>query len=335
MNAMQSVKRIPFLAARLRVGLVAGLALALTLQVVAADEAYPSRPIRLVVPYAAGGGTDTVARMLGQKLADSLGQQIIVENKAGAATQIGTAAVAKAAPDGYTLLMGTANLATNVALFAKLPYDASTALAPISLVTKVPVYIFVNTDSPVQSVNDLVALSKSTGDGLSYATAGTGSVPHLAGEMFKAATGANIVHIPYKGSSEAVTALLGHQVNLSFDNLQPMNAYLAAKKVRVLAVTTAERSALLPDVPTMKELGYAIDAYSWWGVLAPAGTPAAIIERLNSAIHDALQPADMRERFTQQGIEPVGSSPAAFSAHIRSEIDKWTNAARTAGVQPQ
>ena len=186
-----------------------------------------------------------------------------------------TAAVAKAVPDGYTLLMGTANLATNVALFAKLPYDASTALAPISRLTKVPVYVFANADSPVQSVKDMVALSKSAGDGLSYATAGTGSVPHLAGEMFKAAAGANIVHIPYKGSSEAVTALLGHQVNLSFDNLQPINAYLAAKKVRVLAVTTAERSALLPDVPTMKELGYPIDAYSWWGVLAPAGTPPA------------------------------------------------------------
>ena len=329
------MKTLTYMTSRLRAALAAGLALALTVQTVAADEAYPSHPIRLIVPYAAGGGTDTVARLLGQKLGEILGQQVIVENKAGAATQIGTAAVAKAAPDGYTLLMGTANLATNVALFAKLPYDADTELAPVSLVTKVPVYLFVNTDSPVRSVKDLVALSKSTADGLSYATAGTGSVPHLAGEMFRAKSGANIVHIPYKGSSEAVTALLGHQVNLSFDNLQPMNSYLKANKVRALAVTTAERSALLPDVPTMKELGYPIDAYSWWGVLAPAGTPASIINRLNGAIQEALKPAEIRERFAQQGIEPVGSSPAEFAAHIRSEIDKWTNTARAAGVQLQ
>ena len=335
MSTAQTMNTLQSFALQLRAALTAGLALALSIPAVAADEHYPSHPIRLIVPYAAGGGTDTVARMLGQKLTDILGQQIIVENKAGAATQIGTAAVVKAAPDGYTLLMGTANLATNVALFAKLPYDASTELAPVSLVTKVPVYLFVNADSPVKSVKDLVALSKSTADGLSYATAGAGSVPHLAGEVFRATSGANIVHIPYKGSSEAVTALLGHQVKLSFDNLPPMNSYLKAGKVRALAVTTAERSTLLPDVPTMNELGYPIDAYSWWGVLAPAGTPAPIIGQLNGAIDEALKPAEMRERFAQQGIEPIGSSPAEFSAHIRSEIGKWTKAARTAGVQVQ
>ncbi|MGH8784465.1 MAG: tripartite tricarboxylate transporter substrate binding protein [Cupriavidus necator] len=318
----------------LRTAILAAAGLALATQAVAATD-YPTRPIRLIVPYAAGGGADTVARMLAQKLTERLGQQIIVENKPGAARQTGTLAVVKAAPDGYTPMMGTANLATNVPLFAKLPYDAATELAPVSLVTKVPVYLLVNADSPVKNVRELVALSKSTTDGLSYSTAGASSVPHLAGEMFCAATGTRILHIPYKGSSGAATALLGNQVNLSFDNLPPVNAYLKAGRVRALAVAMPKRSTLLPQVLTMAELGFPIEAYSWWGVLAPAGTPAPIIERLNREILAALKPAEMRERFALQGIEPVGSSPAEFTAHIRSETAKWTKAVKAAGIHPE
>ena len=296
---------------------------------------YPEHPIHLIVPYAAGGGTDIVARMLAEKLTASLGQQVIVENRAGAATQSGTGLVARASPDGYTLLMGTANLATNVPLFAHLPYDAEKNLTPICLVTKVPVYLFVNAASPIQNVKDLIARSKTVADGLSYATAGTGSIPHLAGEMFKNETHASIVHIPYKGSAEAVTSLIGGQVASSFDNLPPMQAQVAAGKARPIAIAMRQRSALLPKVPTLAELGYPIEAYSWWGVLAPAGTPAPIIERLNREILAALKPADVRERFKQLGIEPVGSSPAEFEAHIRSETAKWTRVVKAAGIQPE
>ncbi len=301
----------------------------------ASAQNYPNKTIKLIVPYAAGGGTDVVARLLAQKLSESMGQQVIVENKAGAATQAGTSAVAKAAPDGYTLLMGTANLATNVPLFAKLPYDAQADLAPVTLVTKVPVYIFVNAASPIKDVRDLLARARTTSGGLSYATAGAGSVPHLAGEMFKGASKSDLVHIPYKGSSEAVTSLIGGQTVLSFDNLPPMSAYVKSGKARAIAIAMPQRSSLLPDVPTLRELGYPVEAYSWWGVLAPAGTPPAIIERLNKEIAAILKERDMQERFAQQGIEPVGSSPAEFAAHIRAETGKWSKVVKDVGIKPE
>lgn len=298
-------------------------------------EPYPSRPIRLIVPYAAGGGTDTVARLLGQKLSASMGQQVIVENRPGASTQLGTSAVVTAAPDGYTLLMGTANLATNVPLFAKLPYDAQKDLLPVSLVTKVPVYLFVNESSPIKDVATLVSRSKATPGGLSYGTAGNGSIPHLAGEMFNAATRSGLVHVPYKGSSEAATALLGGQIALAFDNLPPMNAYVKAGRVKPVAIALPARSALLPNVPTLAELGVPMEAYSWWGVMAPAGTPAPVVERLNKEILAALQLPDVKERFMQQGIEPVGSSPADFGKHIRAETEKWSRIVRDANIKPE
>lgn len=298
-------------------------------------DTYPSKPIRLIVPYAAGGGTDTVARLLGQKLSASMGQQVIVENRPGASTQLGTSAVVTAAPDGYTLLMGTANLATNVPLFAKLPYDAQKDLMPVSLVTKVPVYLFVNESSPIKDVATLVSRSKATPGGLSYGTAGNGSIPHLAGEMFNTATKSGLVHVPYKGSSEAATALLGGQVALAFDNLPPMNAYVKAGRVKPVAIALPARSALLPNVPTLAELGVPMEAYSWWGVMAPAGTPAPVVERLNKEILAALQLPDVKERFMQQGIEPVGSSPADFGKHIRAETEKWSRIVRDANIKPE
>ncbi|VTU45398.1 tripartite tricarboxylate transporter substrate binding protein [Variovorax sp. PBL-E5] len=307
----------------------------LATQAVVAQPAYPSRPIKVIVPYAAGGGTDTAARAMSQKLGELLGQPVIVENKPGASTQAGTAYVAKAAPDGYTLLMGTANLATNVPLFARLPYNAQQDLAPVSLVTRVPVYVFANAKSSVKSIADLIAQSKSTAGGLSYATAGNGSIPHLAGELFKAESKSHLEHIPYKGSAEAATAVIGGQVPVSFDNLPPMQAHVKSGAVVPLAIAMPARSSLLPNTPTLKELGYPMEAYSWWGILAPHGTPAPVVERLNKEIQKVLQTPKIREVLLQQGIEPVGSTPAEFAAHIRQETAKWTQVVTSAGIKPE
>lgn len=298
-------------------------------------QTYPARPVKLIVPYAAGGGADIVARLLAQKLSDKLGQSFIVENRAGAATQTGTTAVAKAAPDGYTLLMGTANLATNVSLFARLPYDAAKDLAPVSLLTKVPIYLFVPANSSIHSVKDVLAQAQATPGGFSYASAGIGSVPHLAGELFKKSAQANITHIPYKGSAEAVTSVLGGQTAFSFDNLPPYAAQLKAGTVKAIALAMSTRSSLTPQTPTLQEAGIPMEAYSWWGVLAPAGTPTAIIERLNREVVAIVKQAPVQARFAELGIEAVGSTPAEFAAHIQSETAKWSAVVRQAGIQPE
>lgn len=315
--------------------ILAALALAVLPLAGAMAQDYPTRPIKLIVPYAAGGGTDTAARAMSQRLGELLGQPVVVENKPGAATITGTQFVAKAAPDGYTLLMGTANLATNVALYKQLPYDAQKDLAPVTLVTRVPVFAFANAKSSVKSLKDLVAQSKSAPGGISYATAGNGSAPHLAGELFKQESKSNLEHIPFKGSAEAVNALVGGQLPASFDNLAPVQAHVKAGTVAPLAIAMPERSSVAPTVPTFKELGYPMEAYSWWGVLAPAGTPPAIVERLNKEIRKTLQVAEIRDRLNDQGIETVGSTPAEFSAHIRAETDKWMRVVKTANIQTQ
>lgn len=312
-----------------------GALVALNIQPVMGQQAYPNKPIKVIVPYAAGGGTDTVARAMSQRLGELLGQPVIVENKPGAATQVGTLAVVKAAPDGYTLLMGTANLATNVPLFAKLPYNAKKDLEPVSLVTRVPVYVFANSKSSIKSVADLIAQSNSTTSGLSYATAGNGSSPHLAGELFKIESKSHLEHIPYKGSAEAAAALIGGQVPVSFDTLGPVQAHVKSGTVVPLAIAMPARSSLMPSVPTLKELGYPMEAYSWWGILAPRGTPALIIERLNKEIQKTLQDPEIRERLQQQGIDPVGSTPEEFAAHIRAETTKWSKVVKDSNIKTQ
>jgi tripartite-type tricarboxylate transporter receptor subunit TctC len=296
---------------------------------------YPNRPIKIIVPYAAGGGADSAARAISQKLGQLLGQPIIVENKPGASTQTGTLSVAKASADGHTLLMGTANLATNVALFEKLPYDTQKDLKPVSLITKVPVYIFVPGNSSIKNVSDLIAQSKSTPDGLSYATPGNGSSAHLAGELFKNNSKSNIQHIPYKGSSEATTALIGGQVQLSFDNYGPVMAQVKAGNAIPIAIAMPTRSSITPNVPTLKELGYPMEAYAWWGILAPAGTPNIIIEKLNVAIQTTLKDPDVRENLQRQGVEIVGSTPTEFSEHIKAETIKWSQVTKQANIKAQ
>jgi len=296
---------------------------------------YPNRPIKIIVPYAAGGGADSAARAISQKLGQILGQPIIVENKPGASTQTGTLSVVKAPADGYTLLMGTANLATNAALFEKLPYDTQKDLIPVSLITKVPVYIFVPSNSNIKNVADLIAKSKLTPEGLSYATPGNGSSAHLAGELFKNDSKSNIQHIPYKGSSEATTALIGGQVQLSFDNYGPVVAHVKAGTATPIAIAMMARSSMTPNVPTLKELGYPMEAYAWWGILAPAGTPSSIIEQLNTAIQATLKAPEVRENLQKQGVEIIGSTPTEFADHIKAETVKWSQVAKQANIKAQ
>ncbi|MBU3619387.1 tripartite tricarboxylate transporter substrate binding protein [Polynucleobacter sp. JS-Fieb-80-E5] len=296
---------------------------------------YPNRPIRIIVPYAAGGGTDSAARAMSQKLGQLLGQPIIIENKPGASTQVGTLSVVKASPDGYTLLMGTANLATNVALFDKMPYDAQKDLKPVSLITKVPVYIFVPSNSSIKNVPDLISKSKSNPDGLSYASPGNGSSAHLAGELFKNDSKSNLQHIPYKGSSEATTALIGGQVQLSFDNYGPVMAQVKSGNATPIAIAMPARSSLTPNIPTLKELGYPMEAYSWWGILAPTGTPAPIIEKLNTAIQTTLKDPEVRESLQKQGVEIIGSTPTEFADHIKAETVKWSQVSKQANIKAE
>ncbi|KAB7568937.1 tripartite tricarboxylate transporter substrate binding protein, partial [Verminephrobacter sp. Larva24] len=262
-------------------------------------------------------------------------QPVVVENKPGGATITGTQFVVKAAPDGHTLLIGTANLATNAALFGQLPYDASRDLAPVSLLVRVPVFAFAHAGANIASLNDLVAQSHGTPGGLSYATAGNGSAPHLAGELFRLESKSRIAHIPYNGSAQAAAALVGGQVPLSFDNLSPLLAHVKTGAVVPLAIAMPERSGIAPEVPTFKELGYPMQAYSWWGVLAPAGTPPAIVERLNQEIRKALQMPQIRDKLHAQGMQAVGSSAAEFAAHIRAETDKWRRVVTDARIQTQ
>lgn len=298
----------------------------------AAAAAYPDKPIRLIVPYAAGGGTDTAARMIARKLAPLLGQPMVVENKPGGATQIGTAYVAAAAPDGYTLLMGTANLATNSVLYAKLPYDVSRDLAPVVWATDVPVYLLLPAASPWRGLDDLKRAAAQQ-QGLTFATAGTGSIPHLAGEQFSHQTGIALRHIPYKGSSEAATALVGGQVQMSFDNLPPVYAQVKAARLRPVAIAADKRNPDLPDVPTLAELGVPLAASSWWGVMAPAGTPKDVIAQLNRQINAVLADPEVRGYFAGLGMQPTGGTPEAFGRHIADETGRWRAVVRQAGVK--
>lgn len=307
-------------------------ALALAATAGAAAAAYPDKPVRLIVPYAAGGGTDTAARMIARKLAPLLGQAVVVENKPGGATQIGTAYVAAAAPDGYTLLMGTANLATNSVLYAKLPYDVGRDLTPVVWATDVPVYLLLPAASPWRSLDDLKRAAAQQ-QGLTYATAGTGSIPHLAGEQFSHQTGIALRHIPCKGSSEAATALVGGQVQMSFDNLPPVYAQVKAGRLRPVAIAAQARNPDLPDVPTLAELGVPLAASSWWGVMAPAGTPKDVIAQLNRHINAVLADTEVRSYFAGLGMAPTGGAPEAFGRHIADETARWRAVVKQAGVK--
>ena len=302
----------------------------------AAAQPYPNRPIRIVAPFPAGGGLDLVSRALGQRLSAALGQSVIIDNRAGADGMIGTEQVARATPDGYALLISsTGPMVINPALNLKMPYDTLKDFAPITLVVVQPLCLVVHPSLPVKSVKELVALAKARPGQLNYGSGGIGNGAHLAGELFKTATGTDIVHIPYKGAAPAVVDLLAGQVHMMLNSIPVLLPHIRAAKLRALAVGNRSRMAILPEVPTMHEAGVAkFDANSWYGFFAPAGTPKEIVSRLNAESAKILRGQEMRDFLLPQGAEPIGNSPEEFSAHIKAELAKWAQAVKAADVKP-
>lgn len=301
----------------------------------ASAQTYPAKPIRLVVPFPPGGTTDILARDVGQKLTETLGQSVVIDNRPGAAGNIGAGIVAKSAPDGYTLLMGTVNThAINPSLYLNIPYDNIKDFAPVILVARVPNVLEVNPGVPVYTVADLIKLAKEKPGQLNFASSGSGTSIHLSGELFKTMAGVSMVHVPYKGSAPAVADLVGGQVQLMFDNLPSSLQQIKAGKLRAIAVTSAQRSPALPDIPTIAESGLpGFEATSWFGVLAPAGTPPAIIDKLNAEIDKWLQSAGGKTQLLEQGALPAGGTPQQFATYIQSETEKWAKVVKVSGAK--
>jgi len=299
-----------------------------------AAQNYPSRPVRLIVGFAPGGGVDINARMLAPKLSEYLGQQVVVENVPGAGTNIANERVAKAAPDGHTLLINTAAVAINMSLYRNLPFDTLRDFAPVSVFSESPNVLVVNAKLPVTSVKDLVALVRSSPGKLNYSSAGVGTTQHLAAELFKLRTGTFIVHIPYKGTAPSMTALIAGEVDLSFANIPSIQGHLKSGRLRALAATAARRDPQLPEVPTMKEAGVeGVEVVVWYGVLAPAGTPRDIVQTLASGIVRATRDPEVRRRMLEQGAEPVGSTPEEFAKLLREEVARWAEVVKISGAR--
>lgn len=299
-------------------------------------QSYPAKPIKIVVPYPPGGFNDTLGRTFAAKFAEEWGQPAIVENKPGANTLIGSDYVAKAAPDGYTLLIVAFPFAVTPSLIKNMPYDTVKDFAPVALAAQSPNLLVVNPSLPAKTVAELVAMAKAKPDSLSYASTGNGSSNHISMELFKSLAGVRIVHIPYKGSAPAVTDLLGGQVHVMFDNAPNVLHQVKAGRLRGLAQTGATRSSIAPDLPTVAEAG--VPGYEltvWFGLVAPAGTPREVIQKLNAEVLKILAMPDVRERFLSQGVEPLGSTPEQFGDHIKAQMAKWGKVVRDAGVQAE
>ncbi len=296
---------------------------------------YPSKPLRIIVPFAAGGGADLVARTVGAKLTESLGQPVLVDNRTGAAGTIGADIAAKAPPDGHTLLLGSNGpLAINPSLYAKLPYDASRDFAPVALVTVMPFLLVTHPSLPVKSLKDLVALAKAKPGELNYGSPGSGSSTHLANELLKSMTGISITHVPYKGVAPAAIDLISGQVQMMSGDLSTLLPHVKSGRMRALAVTSARRSTLLPHMPTVVESGVpGYDASGWFGVLVPAGTPMAVIERLHASIVKGVAAADARERLAALGGDVATGTPMDFAAHLKTEAAKWGKVIRALGLK--
>jgi len=327
----RAVDRLPafaFVAALLTVTLV-------SLPLVATAQTYPSKPIRLVVPFPPGGPLDLAGRAIGQHLTEAWGQPVLVDNKPGAGGNIGADIVAKSAPDGYTLVMGALSThAVNPHLFAKMPYDALKDFAPVTLVAVTPNVLVVNQGVAANSVKDLIAQALANPGKLTFASGSNGSAGHLAGELFKTLAGIDITHVPYKGGAPAMQDLLGGQVQFMFDNLANSTAQLKAGKLKALAVTTSKRSPLAHDLPTMAEAGVpGFDISTWYGIMAPAGTPADIVKKLNAEIVKFLASDDMKEKLKAQGAEPAPTTPAQFDAFIRAEWTKYAKIVKDSGAK--
>jgi len=297
-------------------------------------QGYPSRPVRMVLGSPPGGGTDIVTRTLAQKLSESWGQPVVAENRPGANGMIATDFVAKARPDGYTLLVAIATHAINPTLYPKIPYDTARDFAPITLLAQYPFLLVVHPSLPVRNVRELIALARSRPGQLAYASSGNGSGPHLGFELFRSTAGIDLVHVPYKGAGPATTELVAGQVQVMFNNFLAGLPMIRAGRLRPLAVTGLRRSRAMPEVPTMAESGVpGFDVTGWYALLAPTGTPGAIVGKVQADAARALKLPDVHERLSGEGAETVGNTPAEFSAYLRDELVKWAKVVRAAGVR--
>ena len=313
-----------------------GLCGALAITQAAAAESYPSRPIRFIVPFPPGGGNDIVGRIVATKLAEGLGQQVVVDNRGGAGGTLGTELAAKAPRDGYTLLVNNISLAVNHSLVRKLPYDTLKDLAPVSLIGRQANVVVVHPDFAAKSVRELLSLARAKPGELNYGSGGQGSASHLATEMLKLMAQVDMVHVPYKGLGPALTDLMGGRLELIISTLASALPHMKANRLRPLAVTTAKRSMFFPVVPTMDEAGVKGYEFStWYGLLVTAGTPDAIVDRLNTETRKAIASSAVKEQFGAQGLEPATSSAQEFGAYLRSEVAKWGKVIRAAGVTPE
>ena len=303
----------------------------------ASAQTYPARAVRMIVPFPPGGPNDILSRVVSQKMSESMGQQVVVDNRGGAGGIIGTEAAAKAAPDGYTLLLsGTAALSINPSLHARLPYDPVKDFTPISLLATAPSILIVHPTLPVKTVKEFIALAKRKPGQLNYASAGIGTPPHLAGELFKTMAGIDITHVPYKGGGPALTDLLAGQVELYFSGISSAIPLVKEGRVKAIAVTSAKRSSIMPEMPTIAESGLpGYEVGNWYAILGPAGLPREIVSRVNAEIVKALKSPETHKRVLELGADPVGSSPEQLASHMKAEIAKWAKVIKAAGIKAE
>jgi tripartite-type tricarboxylate transporter receptor subunit TctC len=314
-----------------------GGAAALPVAAAGAAEPFPTRPIRLIVPFPAGGGTDIVGRVLGQKLHESLGQPVVIDNRSGAGGTLGTALAAKSSPDGYALLLVPTSHVINPSIYAKLPYDTERDFSPITMVASAAILMAVNPRVPAETMRGFIEAAKASPQAIgNYGSAGAGTVFHLTGELFKQLTGLALQHVPYRGGGPTVTALIGGEIPLAFETMLALQPHVRAGTLRALAITSPQRSAIMPEIPTTAEAGFpSMVADNSYALFAPAGTPAPILAQLHDATVAALRLPDVRDRLREQGAEVVGNSPTELAAYVAAEIPKWAALARQAGVKPE
>ena len=319
---------------RLAAAILVAIATAVPLAPDALAQTYPSKSLRFIVPFAPGGSTDIFARLIGERLSAALGQPVVIENRGGAGGNIGAEAVAKSAPDGYTLLMATTGvMSINNALYRNMSFDAAKELEPVIMIASITNALIVPADSPLKSVGDVIAAAKAEPGKLTFASSGAGASTHMSAELFKLMAGIDLMHVPYKGSGQAMPDVISGRVSLMFENMPGAVSYIKGGKLRVLAVTGLKRSSVFPQVPTVAESGVpGYESLSWSGIAVAAGTPREVIARLNREINAILATPEMRQKIADQGAEAVGGTPESFNEHIRGEREKWARVIRSAGI---